>query len=68
MSIPDNLLAEIVIQDIVNTDSTRATQTPFNTSFKIETIANFYTMDSNSLLTCHHSEEHEDSNIENDTS
>ncbi len=68
MFIPDDPLAEIVIQDIVNADSARATQTFFNTLFNMESMANFYIMGSSSPLACHNSEEREDSNIEDDIS
>ncbi len=68
MSIPDDPLAEIAMQDIVNADSARATQTSFNTSFNIESMANFYAIGSSSFLTCYHSEEREDLTIEDNTS
>ncbi len=69
ISIPNDLLAEIAMQDIVNADSaTRATQTPFNTSFDIESMVNFYVMGSSFPLACYHSEKCEDLTIENDTS
>ncbi len=69
MSIPDDPLAEIAMQDIaVNANSTRATQTPFSISFDTESMTNFYAMGSSSPLTCYYPEEHEDSTIEDDTS
>ncbi len=68
ISIPNDPLVEIAMQDIVNADSARATQNPFNTLFNTESMANFYTMSSSSPLACHHSEEREDSNIEDNTS
>ncbi len=68
MSIPNNPLAEIAMQDIVNADSARAIQTPFNTSFDIESIANFYVMGSSSSLAFYYSEECKDLTIEDDTS
>ncbi len=68
MSIPNDPLAEIAIQNIVNADSARTTQTPFNTSFDTESITNLYAMGSSSPLACDHSEERENSTIEDDTS
>ena len=56
MSIPNNLLAKITIQDIINADSARATQTLFNTLFDTESIINFYVMGSSSSLACYYSE------------
>ncbi len=67
MSIPNDLLAKIERQDIVNADSARATQTPFNTLFDTESMANFYAIGSNSLLARHYFAERKDSNIEDDT-
>lgn len=68
MSILNNPLAEITIQDIVNANSARATYNAFNTIFNMENMSNFYAINSISSLACHHSEEHKDSNIEDDTS
>ncbi len=68
MSIPNHPLAEIAMQDIINADSARATQTPFNTLVDTESMANFYVVGSCFLLACHYSEECEDSNIEDNTS
>ncbi len=68
ISIPDDPLAEIAMQDIVNADSARATQTLFNTLFDTESMANSYAIGSSSPLVCHHSEERKDSNIEDDIS
>ncbi len=50
ISIPDDPLAEIAMQDIVNADSARATQTSSNTLFDTESMANFYAMGSSSPL------------------
>ncbi len=41
ISIPNNPLAEIAMQDIINANSARATQTPFNTLFDMENMVNF---------------------------
>ncbi len=68
MSIPDDPLTEITMQDIINADNARATQTPFNSLFDMKSMANFYAMSSSSPLTCHHSEKREDLNIEDDIS
>ncbi len=68
MSIPNNPLAEIAMQDIVNADSARVTQSLFNTLFVMENMANFYVMNSSSPLACHYFKERKDSNIEDDTS
>ncbi len=64
MSIFNDPLAEIAIQDIVNADSVKATQISFNTLFDTESMVNFYVIGSSSPLACHHSEEHKNSNIE----
>ena len=68
ISIPDDPLAEIVMQDIVNADSIRASQILFNTLYDIENMANFYAMGFSSSLACYHSEKREDLTIEDDTS
>lgn len=68
MSIPDNPWAEIAIEDIVNADSTKATQTLFNTLFDTESIANFYAIGSSSLLAYYYSEEYKDLTIKDNTS
>ncbi len=56
MSIPNDLLAEIAMHDIVNADSARATQTSFNTSFNSESMVNFYAIGSSSYLAYYFSE------------
>ncbi len=68
MSIPNDPFAEIAMQDIVNSNSARATKTPFSTLFYTQSMVNFYAMGSSCPLTCYHSEEREDSTIEDDTS
>lgn len=42
MFIIDNPLAKLIIQDIINVNSTKAAELSFNTLFDIENIANFY--------------------------
>lgn len=68
ISISSNLLAKIAIQDIVNIDSARVTETPFNTSFNIENIVNFYIIGSSFHLTYHHFEERKDLTIKDNIS
>lgn len=68
MSISDDLLVEIAIQDIGNANSARTTQTLFNILFDMESMGNFYVIDSSSLSTCYHSKEYKDWNIENNIS
>ena len=68
MSISNDPLAEIAMQNIVNANSAKATQTPFNTSFDTESMTNFYAMGFSFPLAYYYSEEHEDSTIEDDTS
>lgn len=64
MSIPNNLLAEVAMQDIINANSTRIAQTSFNNLFNIESMTNFYIMGSSSLLACHYSEKYKNMTIE----
>ena len=66
MSIPNDPLA--AMQDIVNANSTRTTQNSFNTLFDPESMANFYTIGFNSLLSCYYCKECEDLIIEDVTS
>lgn len=54
MSIPNNLLAEIAMQDIIYINSIEATQISFNILFNMESIANFYIISSSSTLACHY--------------
>lgn len=68
MSILDDPLAELAMQDVISANSARAAEPSFNTSFDTESIANFYAMGSSSPLTCHYSEERENSSIEDNTS
>ena len=65
--IPNNPLAKIAMQDIVNINSARATQTLFNILFDTKNIANFYIISSSSLLAHYYSEERKDSTIKDDT-
>lgn len=52
MSIPDNPLAKLIIQDIFSANSAKATKSCFNTLFDIKNIANFYAIGFSFLLTC----------------
>ena len=56
------------MQDIVNIDSARATQTLFNTLFDIKSMANFYAMSSSFSLAYYYSEKRKNLTIEDDTS
>lgn len=56
------------MQDIVNANSARAIQTPFNTLFLIESMANFYTIGSGIFLACYHTKKRKNLIIEDDTS
>ena len=56
MSIPNDPLAMVAKQDIVNLNNIRAVQTSFNTSFGTKNMANFYAIDSSFSLACHYSE------------
>lgn len=56
------------MQDIVNADSVKAIQTPFNTSFDIESMANFYAIGSTFPLAYYYSKERKDLTIEDDIS
>lgn len=68
MFIPNNPLAELAMQDIISANSVKAPKPFFNTSFDIESMANFYTMSSSFSLACHYSKEHENSSIEDNIS
>ena len=52
------------MQDIINTNNAKATQTFFNTLFYTENMANFYAIGSGFSLTYHHFEKHKDLDIE----
>lgn len=67
MSIPNNPLVELVIQDIISANSTKADKPFFNTSFDRESIANFYTIDFSSPLACHYFKEWKNSSIKDNT-
>lgn len=67
MSIPNDPLAEVAIQDIINVDSIRAVQTSFHTLFNTESMANFYTIGPSSSLACHPFKEYKNSTIEDST-
>lgn len=68
MSIYNDPLAELAMQDIISANSARATEPFFNTLFDTESMANFYAMGSCSLLTCHHFKERENFSIKDNTS
>lgn len=68
MSIFNDLLVEIVIEDLVNVDSTGVIQTPFNISFDIKSMANFYAICSSFLLkACYYFQKCKNLTIKNDT-
>lgn len=56
------------MQDIVNTNSTKAIQTLFNNLFDIKNIAIFYAIGSSSPFIYYHSEGYQNLTIKNDTS
>lgn len=66
--ISNYLLAEIGLQDIVNINNAKTTQTPINIVFNTESMRKFYAIDSSSLFACYFFEEYKDLTIENDTS
>lgn len=68
MSIFNDLLVEFVIQDIISANSTRIIKPFFNTLINIQSMTNFYAIDSSFLLTCHYSKEHKNSSIKNNIS
>lgn len=68
MFILNDHLAEVVIQDIVNTGSAKTAQTSFITSFDIKNMANFYVMGSSSLLTYYYPKVNKNSIIESSNS
>lgn len=68
MSIHDDLLAELIIQDIICVNSAKAFKPFFSILFDTKNMANFYTIGSSSSLTHYHSKEYQNSSIENNTS
>lgn len=67
MSIFNDLLVEIVMEDLVNVNSTGVIQTPFNISFDIKSMANFYAIYSSFLLACYYFQEYKNLTIKNNT-
>lgn len=68
MSISNDCLTELVMQDIISTNSAKTTQPSFNTLFNIETIADFYLISSSSFLACHHCKKRKNFGIKDNTS
>lgn len=68
MSIFNDPLTGLVIQDIISINSTKATEPFFNILFDIESMPNFYAIDSSFLLNYYHSKERKNSSIEDNTS
>lgn len=54
------------MQDIINTNSAKATQTIFNTFIDIKSIANFYAISFIFLLAYYNSEKNKDLTIKDD--
>lgn len=67
MSILNDLLVKVVMQDIINANSIRAMQNSFNTLFNIKSIANFYAMGFNLPLVCYYFERFKNSTIKDST-
>lgn len=68
MSIHNNLLAKLAIQDITSANSARAAKLFLNTLFDTKSIINFYAISSSFPFTCYHSKECKNSNIKDNTS
>lgn len=69
MFILDDPLAELIMQDIISTNSVRVAESFFNTSFNMESIANFYIISSSFFfLTCHYFEKRKNFCIKDNTS
>lgn len=69
MFILDDPLAKFIRQDIISTNSVKADESFFNTSFNIESIATFYIISSSFFfLTCHYFKKRKNFCIEDNTS
>lgn len=68
MSISNNLLAKLAMQDIISVNNTRAIEPFFNILFDTKSITNFYAIDSSFILTYYYSKERENSIIKDNIS
>lgn len=68
MSISNDPLTKLIIQDIINTNNARATGFFFNTEINIKSLANFYVMSFSYFLTYYYFEECKNFNIKDNIS
>lgn len=68
MSIPNNLLVKLAMQDITSTNSVKTAEPIFNTLFDTKNITNFYAIGLSSLLAHQHFKKHKNASIKGNMS